>query len=173
MKRSLSIAILAMALSGCGQDTATDKVEKFIKSKDISMLSKSKISQCSENFVKNFHYFDENTLPSTNKYYELSEYLYGKVKFEPVSEKSVGDATEVMMKVSIPKPIEDAKSFIFADESNASSEEISALNNLLALYKRGDLKDMQYTTFDMKWVVLSDGIDPNFTPEQIKICSQK
>lgn len=34
------------------------------------------------------------------------------MKFEPVSEKSVGDATEVMMKVSIPKPIEDAKSFI-------------------------------------------------------------
>lgn len=42
MKRLVSIAILAMALSGCGQDTATDKVEKFIKSKDISMLSKAR-----------------------------------------------------------------------------------------------------------------------------------
>ncbi|MFS9564793.1 hypothetical protein U0Y63_18365 [Enterobacter hormaechei] len=173
MKRLLSIAILAMALLGCGQDTATDKVEKFIKSKDIGLLSKSKISQCSESFVRNFHYFDENTLPTTNKYYELSEYLYGKVKFEPVSESQVGNATEVMLKVSIPKPIEDAKSFIFADENHALSEEISALNNLLALYKRGGLKDMQYTTFDMKWVVLPDGIDPNFTPEQIKACSQK
>lgn len=172
MKNLLLGVMMTMVLSGCGQYTATEKVVNFIKTKDIRLLSKTKTSQCSEKFVKNFHYFDENALPTTNKYYELSKYLYDNVRFEPVSEKEDGDATEVTVKVSMPKPIDDAKSFIFAEENSTSNKEKEALDNLLALYKGGKLKNMEFTTFDMRWRVLPDGIDPDYTPEQIKICSE-
>ena len=173
MKRFAACLFAALLISGCEQDTATKKVESFIKNKDISLLSKSKTSQCSADFVKNFHYFDENTLPTTNKYYELSKYLYGKVKFEPVSEVKSGDATEVMVKVLMPKAIEDANSFIFANGYGGTTKDTEALDNLLTLYNSGKLKDMEYTTFDMKWRVLPDGIDPNYSTEQIKACSKK
>lgn len=173
MKRFATCLVAVLLISGCGQDTATEQVESFIKNKDISLLSKSKISECSTTFVKSFHYFDENTLQSTNKYYELSKYLYSNVKFEPVSESKSGDVTEVTVKVLMPKAIEDANSFIFANGGGGSTKDTDGLDNLLSLYNSGKLKDMEFTTFEMKWRVLPDGIDPNYSPEQIKACSER
>ncbi len=170
MKKLLIISLACAALSGCGQENATDKVLKFIKTKDISLLSKSKIAECKKENMKDIGFVDGNYLPTTNAYYKLSDYLYSKVKYEAISEEKNGDITLVEIKESFPKPIEDAKSFIFAE--NPSAKDKSELDNLNGLYESGRLDDLKYTEHVRTWRVLPDGIDPELTSRQLQICSE-
>ena len=120
--------------------------------------------------MKNIGFVDGNYLPTTNAYYRLSDYLYSKVKYEPISEKRDGDVTVVEIKGSFPKPIEDAKSFIFAE--NPSAKDKSELDNLNGLYQSGKLDHFDYTESVRTWRVLPDGIDPQLTSRQLQLCSK-
>lgn len=170
--KKIILLFAILPLAGCGEPTATQKVEKFIKTKDISLLSKEKTAQCSTKFLKEFHYFDENTLPTSNDYYEVSKYLYSKVNFTVTGEEKEENRTIVNVKVSMPKPIEDAESFTAADSPYITEFQKRSLNNIKKLYEDGKLKDMEYFDFDMKYHVLKDGIDPMFTESQLKACSK-
>ncbi|WP_313481510.1 hypothetical protein [Atlantibacter hermannii] len=172
MKRTIILLFAILPLAGCGEPTATQKVEKFIETKDISLLSKEKTAQCSTRFLKEFHYFDENTLPTSNDYFEVSKYLYSKVKFTVTGEAKEEKRTIVSVKVSMPKPIEDAESFMAADSPYITESQRISLNNIKKLYEDGKLKDMQYFDFNMKYYVLKDGIDPMFTEPQLNACSK-
>ncbi|TKJ94575.1 hypothetical protein [Erwinia persicina] len=170
MKKFLMMGLACAMLSGCGQESATDKVLDFIKTKDINLLSKTKIAECKKENMKDIGFVDGNYLPTTNAYYSLSDYLYSKVKYEPISEKRDGDVTVVEIKGSFPKPIEDAKSFIFAE--NPSAKDKSELDNLNGLYQSGKLDHFDYTESVRTWIVLPDGIDPQLTNRQLQLCSE-
>ncbi|HBZ16804.1 MAG TPA: hypothetical protein DEO73_13715 [Pantoea sp.] len=170
MKKFLIISLICAALTGCGQESATDKVIDFIKTKDINLLSKSKIAECKKENLKDIGLVDGNYLPTTNAYYKLSDYLYSKVKYEPISEKKDGDITVVEIKESLPKPIEDAKSFIFAETPSAKDK--SELDNLNGLYQSGELNNFEYTENVRTWRVLPDGIDPQLTSRQLQLCAE-
>ena len=91
MKKLLGIAVLCVVLLGCGEDKPSDKVMKFIATQDTGMLSKSKTSMCTDTGLKKIHFIDENVLPTTNEYYQVSKYLYSKSKYSVVSERKEGD----------------------------------------------------------------------------------
>ncbi|MGT5975026.1 hypothetical protein ACRWUA_14565 [Escherichia coli] len=172
MKKVLVIAALCAALVGCGDDKPSDKVMKFLDTQDIWMLSKSKTSMCTEAGLKKIHFVDENVLPTTNDYYQVSKYLYGKSHYSVVSERKDGDSYIVTIKFTYPKAIDDAKAFLEADSPYISDRDKKDLDNLKALYESGGLSDLEYTEYVNDWVVLDDGIDPKFSKEQEVYCSE-
>ncbi|MBC4816640.1 hypothetical protein NW256_10505 [Klebsiella pneumoniae] len=173
LRKFLISSACLIFISGCNDSSPSEMVKKFIETKDISLLSKSKTSMCSKRFVQNFHYIDENTLPTTNEYYELSKYLYSKASYNVVSEEKQGDETIVIVDVRLPKPIEDAGSFLFAEGDFITSKEKSRLDNLKSLYEKGLLDDMDFIDFQMKWRVISDGIDPGYNQNQLSKCADE
>lgn len=173
MKKIIAIAALCVALVGCGDEKPSDKVMKFLDTQDIWMLSKSKTSMCTEAGLKKIHFVEENVLPTTNDYYQVSKYLYGKSHYSVVSEKKDGDSYIVTIKFTYPKAIEDAKAFLEADSPYISERDKKELDNLKALYESGGLNDLEYTEYVNDWVVLNDGIDPNLSEGNIEACSTK
>ncbi|WP_260523988.1 hypothetical protein [Serratia sp. PL7] len=86
---AIGVMTSVVMLLGCGEETASDKVRKFIETKDTGLLSKSKTSMCTDEWLKSAHFIDGNLLPTTNDYYQVSKYLYGKIKYSIVSEKKL------------------------------------------------------------------------------------
>lgn len=172
MKKVIAIAVLCVALTGCGEEKPSDKVMKFLDTQDIWMLSKSKTSMCTEAGLKKMQFVDKNELPTTSDYYEVSDYLYGKSKFSIVSERKEGDSYIVTVKLTYPKAISDASSFMWADKEYASDRDKKNLDNLKALYDRGGLKDLEYKESVRDITVLPDGIDPELTDSQKTYCSE-
>ncbi|MFN3068350.1 hypothetical protein ACKWMY_09535 [Serratia sp. J2] len=173
MRKLLAIGVMTsvVMLLGCGEETASDKVRKFIETKDTGLLSKSKTSMCTDEWLKSAHFIDGNLLPTTNDYYQVSKYLYGKIKYSIVSEKKVGDSYIVTVKVTYPKAIRDAKSFIWAESEYADERDKKNLDNLNALYESGGLKDLEFEEEVGEWIVLNDGIDPKLSEGAVKACS--
>ncbi|EJD6508462.1 hypothetical protein [Providencia rettgeri] len=173
MKRILAVAAVVALLAGCGgEKSASDKVMEFVTTENTELLSKSKIAACTSEGIKKITFIDKNVLPTTNDYYKLSDYLYGKAKYSIVSEKKDGDSYIVSVKWTYPKAIDDAKSFIEADSPYASERDKKDLDNLKALYESGGLDNLEYASDISEWTVLSDGIDPNLTDGNIEVCSK-
>lgn len=172
MKRILLVAAL-LALVGCGgEKTASDKVIEFVTTGNTDLLSKSKTSVCTPTGINEIIFTDKNVLPTTNDYYKLSDYLYGKSKYSVISERKDGDSYIVSVKWEYPKAIDDAKSFIEADSPYIDERDKKDLDNLKSLYESGGLNNPEYTEHIMEWTVLSDGIDPNLTDGNIEACSK-
>lgn len=163
-----SLALLA----GCGEKTASDTVLEFINTENTDLLSHSKIEQCTPDGIKNIIFVDKNRLPETNNYYELSGYLYGKSKYSVISEKKDGNAYVVSVKWVYPKVIDDAQSFIEADNPRIGDDDKKELDNLKLLYENGELENLEYAEDITEWVVLPDGIDPKLSTGNIEACSK-
>lgn len=172
MNKILITAMISLVLSGCGEKTASDTVLEFMKTGNTELLSSSKIEKCTPDGIKNIMLVNKNSLPTTNDYYQLSSYLYGKSKYSVISEKKEGDSYVVSVKWVYPKAIDDARSFIEADNPMISSDDKRDLDNLKSLYESGGLERLEYDEDITDWVVLPDGIDPKLSDGNIEVCSK-
>ncbi|OBU11686.1 hypothetical protein [Morganella psychrotolerans] len=172
MSKILITAIISLILSGCGEKTASDTVLEFMNTENTALLSSSKIEKCTPDGIKNITLVNKNNLPTTNDYYQLSSYLYGKSKYSVISEKKEGDAYVVSVKWMYPKAIDDVRSFIEADNPKIFDDDKKELDNLKSLYENGGLENPEYTEDITEWVVLPDGIDPNLSAGNIEACSK-
>lgn len=172
MNKMLITAMISLILSGCGEKTASDTVLEFMNTENTALLSHSKIERCTPDGIKNIILVNKNSLPTTNDYYQLSSYLYGKSKYSVISEKKEGDTYVVRVKWAYPKAIDDARSFIEAGNPRISADDKKELDNLKSLYESGGLKNLEYTEDITDWVVLPDGIDPDLSVGNIEVCSK-
>lgn len=166
MKKLLAITFLCFLASGCREDSASEKVMKFINTGDISLLSKSKLSVCSDSEIHKL--LDEmgtpakNRLSTTSDYYSVSKYLFSKLNYKIVSSVKDGNKELITVKVIYPKALRDAGGFFDAEEASAkymTEERKKGLDNLNALYKSGKLDDLEYDGNNINFTVLNDGID--------------
>lgn len=102
----------------------------------------------------------------------MSGYLYGKSKYSVISEKKDGNAYVVSVKWVYPKVIDDAQSFIEADNPMIGDDDKKELDNLKLLYENGELENLEYAEDITEWVVLPDGIDPKLSTGNIEACSK-
>ncbi|MGE1854994.1 hypothetical protein ACMFGU_12545 [Morganella morganii] len=172
MNKILITAMISLILSGCGEKTASDTVLEFMNTENTALLSSSKIEKCTPDGIKNIILVNKNSLPTTNDYYQLSSYLYGKSKYSVISEKKEGDSYVVSVKWVYPKVIDDAQSFIEADNPRIGDDDKKELDNLKLLYENGELENLEYAEDITEWVVLPDGIDPKLSAGNIEACSK-